>query len=112
MKFSKRKFAKLSKKTIGKQTSSVISENLTNSTQKVNNDIFVIEKGIPEPLRKISYSDQLRIIETLKQLNPGDSFSIKKEMMHPVRKMTNMYFPEYKVRIMQTGDSFRVFRRA
>ena len=108
MQFSIKKLSKLSKKSLGKQTTQVNSENLT---QKVNNDIFVIEKGIPEPLRNISYSDQLRIIETLKQLNPGDSFSIKKEMMHPVRKMTNMYFPEYKVRIMQTGDSFRVFRR-
>jgi hypothetical protein len=109
MQFSIKKLSKLYKKSLGKQTTQVNSENLT---QKVNNDIFVIEKGIPEPLRKISYSDQLRIIETLKQLNPGDSFSIKKEMMHPVRKMTNMYFPEYKVRIMQTGDSYRVFRRA
>lgn len=112
MKLSKRKFAKLSKKTIGKQASLVIGENLTNSAQKVNNDIFVIEKGIPEPLRNISYNDQLRIIETLKQLTPGDSFPIKKELMYPVRKMTNIYFPEYKVRIMQTGDSYRVFRRA
>lgn len=112
MKFSKRKFAKLSMKSIGKQTSFCSGEKVSELTVKTDNDLFVIENGIPEPLRKISYNDQLRIIETLKQLNPGDSFPIKKELMYPVRKMTNMYFPEYRVRIRQTGDSYRVFRRA
>jgi hypothetical protein len=112
MKFSKLNLSKLSKKTFGKQDRLVKGENTTESTQKSNNDIFVIEKGIPEPLRNISYNDQLRIIETLKQLNPGESFPIKKELMYPVRKMTNMYFPEYKVWIRPIGDSYRVFRRA
>ena len=112
MQFSIKKLSKHSKKSLGKQTTQVNSENLTNLTQKVNNDIFVIEKGIPEPLRNISYNDQLRIIETLKQLTPGDSFSIKKELTYPVKKMSNNYFPEYKIRILRIGDSYRVFRRA
>ena len=112
MRFSNRKLSKLSKITLGKLDRSVKVEKTTESTQKSSNDIFVIEKGVPEPLRNISYNDQIRIIETLKQLNPNDSFPIKKELMYPVRKMTNMYFPEYKVRIRQTGDTYRVFRRA
>lgn len=112
MRLSKRRLSKLSSKTFGKQVSTGKGEKTSDATQKLSNDLFVIEKGIPEPLRNISYNDQLRIIETLKQLNAGDSFPIKKELMYPVRKMTNMYFPEYKVRIMLTGDSYRVFRRA
>jgi hypothetical protein len=73
---------------------------------------FVIEKGLPEPLRNVRYDVLLTIIETLKQLNPGESFPISKSLVYPVNKMKNIYYPEYKIRILQNGDSYRVFRRA
>ncbi len=75
-------------------------------------NMFVIDKTMPEPLRHVQYEVLLGIIETLRQLNPGESFQISKELTYPVTKMRNLYFPDYKIRILQAGDSYRVFRRA
>jgi hypothetical protein len=85
------------------------SETLQNDK---HGNMFVIETGVPEPLRKVKYEVLLGIIDTLKQLHPGESFPISNELRYPVTKMRNLYFPEYKIRIYQTGESYRVFRRA
>lgn len=89
-----------------------INENSETMKNSKHGNMFVIEKCMPEPLRNVKYEVLLGIIETLKQLTPGESFPISKELTYPVTKMRNIYFPEYKIRILQAGDSYRVFRRA
>lgn len=101
----------LEMKSKGKLVSSDSSEKLTEPSVNPNNDLFVIEKDKPVPIRKVPYNVLLQIIETLNRLAPGDSFQINKELIYSVRKMSNIYFPDYQIRIFLTEDSYRVFRK-
>jgi len=113
MKLSVKRLLKLSRMTKDIAKGSVnIPDKLETLQDEGHGNMFVIERGIPEPLRKVRYEVLLAIIETLRQLNPGESFPISKDLVYPVNRMRNLHFPEYKIRILQTGESYRVFRRA
>ena len=73
---------------------------------------FTITKGLPQPINKLNYKDQLRVVKTLEQLPVGSSFPIRKELDYTVRKMTRDYFPEYKIIIRNIGTSKSVYRVA
>lgn len=73
---------------------------------------FTISKGLPQPINKIKYGDQLRVVDTLGNLSVGSSFPIRKELEYTVRKMANLKYPEYKIVIRNMGTSKRVFRLA
>lgn len=73
---------------------------------------FTISKDIPQPIRNINPKDQMRIIETLRNLPVGGSFPIRIELDYTVRKMANLYYPEYKLVIRNMGTSKRVYRVA
>jgi hypothetical protein len=73
---------------------------------------FTISKDLPEPIRNVKYSDQLMVIKTLKNLTIGSSFPIPNELEYTVRKMRDLYCPEYKIVIRNMGTSKRVYRRA
>ena len=73
---------------------------------------FPIDKGMIEPSRGVVYKDQRRILKTLEQIKPNESFPITEELRYPVRRLTDKHFPEYKVVIRKLGDSYRVYRRA
>ena len=84
----------------------VFSQN-TNHPDKVQ-----IEKGMPIPISRMKYDVLLEYKQVLARLKPGDSFSIKKELDYPVRKLSKDHFPEYKITIRSTGTMSRVFRLA
>lgn len=73
---------------------------------------FTISKDVPQPIRNINPKDQRRIIETLKKLPVGSSFPVRNELEYTVRKMANIYFPEYKIVIRNMGTTKRVYRVA
>jgi hypothetical protein len=73
---------------------------------------FTISKDLPQPIRNVKYSDQLRVIKALKNLSTGSSFPIPNELDYTVRKMRDVYFPEYKIVIRNMGTSKRVYRVA
>lgn len=77
-----------------------------------NNCEFTISKDLPQPIRNVKYSDQLRVIKALKSLSTGSSFPIPNELDYTVRKMRDVYFPEYKIVIRNMGTSKRVYRVA
>ena len=112
MKLSVKRLLKLSRENRGMGKGLVNSQDKSETSQNDKHDNkFVIERGVPEPLRKVKYEVILAIIETLRQLSPGESFPISKDLVYPVNRMRSLYFPEYKIRILQTGESYRVFRR-
>jgi hypothetical protein len=71
-----------------------------------------ITENSPGPIKNVDYSTVRRIFRTLRVLPKGGSFPIKKELVYAVRKIANDNFPEYKIRIVNFGTSYRVFRRA
>jgi hypothetical protein len=73
---------------------------------------FTISKDLPEPIRNVKYSDQLRVIDALRKLPIGGSFPIPNELDYTVRKMRDLYCPEYKIVIRNMGTSKRVYRQA
>jgi hypothetical protein len=73
---------------------------------------FTITQDIPQPIRNIKPSEQMRVIETLRNLPVNGSFPIRNELEYTVRKMTGIYYPEYKIVIRNMGTSKRVFRLA
>lgn len=73
---------------------------------------FTISKDLPLPIRNVKYSDQLRVIDALRNLPVGGSFPIPNELDYTVRKMRDEYFPEYKLTIRNMGTSKRVYRVA
>lgn len=87
---------------------------LFNRNNKVQNkeSEFTITGGLPQPIRNVKYSDQLRVIRTLEKLPVGGSFPIPNELTYTVRKMSRDYFPEYRITIRNFGTSMRVFRAA
>ena len=87
---------------------------LFNRNNKVQNkeSEFTITGGLPQPIRNVKYSDQLRVVKTLENLSVGSSFPIRKDLDYTVRKMTQDYYPEYKIVIRNMGDSKRVYRVA
>jgi len=93
-------------------------KNLFGKLFKRNNQIqdkdceFTISKRLPQPIRNVKYSDQLRVIEALENLPVGSSFPIRNELDYTVRKMRDLYFPEYKIIIRNMGTSKRVYRVA
>jgi len=73
-------------------------------------NLFPITEGLPQPIPNVKYTDQLRVIKTLDILPVGESFPVMKELVWTVRKMTRIYHPEYKIKVRNLGDSYRVFR--
>lgn len=73
---------------------------------------FTITREIPQPIRNVNPKDQMRIVETLRKLPVGSSFPIRNELEYTVRKMAQIYFPEYKLVIRNMGTAKRVFRLA
>jgi len=65
-------------------------------------DEFPVSSRMPFPIRRVEYKDLLRLMKVLEGLPVGSSFPIKKEL----------YYPEYKLTVRNTGDSNRVFRVA
>lgn len=84
---------------------------LESFTRKKDSEI-TIDSRMPLPLKKVVYRDQLRILKSLGQVNPGDSFPVKRELTYAVRKMANEHHSEMKISIRKIGDSSRVFRVA
>ena len=66
----------------------------------------------PRPIRNVDYKTVLRIFRSLLALPVGGSFPITNDLVYAVRKTANDQFPEYKLRIVNFGTSYRVFRRA
>lgn len=65
-----------------------------------------------KPIRNVIYQDQLRIVKDLESLTIGGSFYVRNEQVRVVRRIANDQFPEYKIRIVNFGTSYRAFRRA
>ena len=87
------------------------NDNRVTSSEEME-DIFTIDKDMPEPIRNISYDIILKLNATMRRLNPGESFPINRELRYPVLRLRIAFFPEYKLRILPTGEKFRVFRRS
>ncbi len=71
-----------------------------------------ITKNSPRPIKNVDYKTVLRIFRCLTALPVGGSFPITSDLLYAVRKTANDQFPEYKLRIVNFGTSYRVFRRA
>jgi len=80
-----------------------------NGSQRPDSE-FAITRGLPLPIRKVTYNDQLRVIKTLEKLPKGGSFPINNELDYTVRKMAREYYPEYKISIRKVGATKRVYR--
>ena len=85
--------------------------NINNKVQNKESE-FTITGDLPQPIRNVKYSGQLRVVKTLENLSVGSSFPIRKDLDYTVRKMTQDYYPEYKIVIRNMGDSKRVYRVA
>ena len=82
-----------------------------NNSQDVDRE-FTITKDVPQPIRNINPKEQMRIIDTLRKLPVDGSFPIRNELDYTVRKMANLYHPEYKIVIRTMGTTKRVYRVA
>lgn len=80
---------------------------------KRGSDEIKIESGMPLTIKKIKYSDVLKMYEALLMLEVNQSFEVKREWSTAVRKLTNDHFDNYKITIRKiTEDSYRVYRIA
>lgn len=83
---------------------------LTN--QQSAEEVIIIEKNKPLPIKKVKYSDLLRITDTFEKLPINGSFPISNELDYAARKIAKEHFPEYKITIRSMGTTKRVFRKA
>ena len=73
---------------------------------------FTITMDVPLPITGITLKEQMRVMATLKELPVGGSFPIRNELTNAVRKIAEVYKPEYKIMIKTMGRTKRVYRVA
>ena len=73
---------------------------------------IVIEHGLPLPIRKVNFNDQLQLMKVLEKLPKGSSFKVNSDLRYAVQKISKDHFPEYKISIRSVGDSYRAYRVA
>lgn len=87
-------------------------ENLRQILNRNRNNEIIIESGMPLPIKRVKYQDQLSVLRALGRMKPGDSFPVGQELTYAVRKMANDHHSEMKISVRKIGDSYRVFRVA
>ncbi len=78
--------------------------------KKKNKDEIIIENELPLPIKGVNYSEQLQLLNAMKNMNLMNSFLVSKQLVYAVRKMAKDHLPEYKISIRKIGESYRVFR--